>query len=105
MCHGFDAKGNGPVLATITNDYGYEPIVPTDFTNRPVAFIASRLEATSRPLGPTSVMPPFGKLLSQAERVAIAEFVGSLPKKPFPANMLWSALGLRFWLQLKYEAY
>ena len=80
MCHGFDAKGNGPVLATITNDYGYEPIVPTDITNRPIAFIASRLEATSRPLGPTSVMPPFGKLLSQEERVAIAEFGGSLPK-------------------------
>ncbi|GIT42489.1 MAG: hypothetical protein Ct9H300mP11_04250 [Chloroflexota bacterium] len=80
MCHGSDAKGNGPVLSTITNDYGYEPIVPTDITNRPIAFIASRLEATTRPLGPTSVMPPFGKLLSQEERVAIAEFVGSLPK-------------------------
>lgn len=80
MCHGSDAKGTGPVLAKMTDTYGYEPIVPTDITNRPVAFIASRLEVTSRPLGPTSVMPPFGKLLSGDERSAIAEYVGSLPK-------------------------
>ena len=80
MCHGADAKGTGPVLAKITHDYGYEPIVTPDITNRPIAFIESRLEAKIRPLGPTSVMPPFGKLLSQEERVAIAQFVGSLPK-------------------------
>ena len=80
MCHGADAKGTGPVLAKITETYGYTPIVPTDITTRPVAFIASRLEAESRPLGPTSVMPPFGKLLNETERTAIAEYVGSLPK-------------------------
>jgi mono/diheme cytochrome c family protein len=38
------------------------------------------LEAKTRPLGPSSVMPPFGKLLSEDERNAIAEYVGSLPK-------------------------
>ena len=80
MCHGSDAKGTGPVLAKITETYGYTPIVDTNITNRPVAFIASRLEAESRPLGPTSVMPPFGKLLNETERTAIAEYVGSLPK-------------------------
>ncbi len=80
MCHGADAKGTGPVLVKMTQNYEYEPIVPTDITNRPITFIESRLEATARPLGPTSVMPPFGKLLSQAERAAIAQFVGSLPK-------------------------
>ena len=80
MCHGADAKGTGPVLAKMTQIYGYVPIVPTDITNRPMSFIESRLEATSRPLGPTSVMPPFGKLLSADERSAIAQFIGSLPK-------------------------
>lgn len=80
MCHGADAKGTGPVLAKITETYGYTPIVDPDITTRPVAFIASRLEAESRPLGPTSVMPPFGKLLNETERTAIAEYVGSLPK-------------------------
>lgn len=80
MCHGADAKGTGPVLAKMTGDYGYEPIVPTDITNRPIAFIESRLEATTRPLGPTSVMPPFGKLLNGEERAATAEYIGSLPK-------------------------
>ena len=80
MCHGSDAKGIGPVLARIINSYGYQPIVDTNITTRPVSFIASRLEAESRPLGPSSVMPPFGKLLSENERNAIAEYVGSLPK-------------------------
>ena len=79
MCHGADAKGTGPVLAKMTQTYGYEPIVATDITNRRMSFIESRLEATSRPLGPTSVMPPFGKLLSGDERTAIAQFIGSLP--------------------------
>lgn len=80
MCHGSDAKGTGPVLARIINSYGYQPIVDTNITTRPVSFIASRLEAESRPLGPSSIMPPFGKLLSENERNAIAEYVGSLPK-------------------------
>ena len=80
MCHGSDAKGTGPVLARIVNSYGYQPIVDTNITTRPVSFIASRLEAKTRPLGPSSVMPPFGKLLSEDERNAIAEYVGSLPK-------------------------
>ena len=80
MCHGSDAKGTGPVLAKITKNYGYEPIVSADITNRPVVVIESTLKATARPLGPTSVMPPFGKLLSQDDREKIAEFIRSLPK-------------------------
>ena len=80
MCHGADAKGTGPVLAKMVERYGYDPIVSTNITNRPVELIVSRLEAVTRPLGPTSVMPPFGKLLSGDERNAIARFISSLPK-------------------------
>ena len=80
MCHGADAQGTGPVLAKMIENYGYEPIVSPNLTNRPVSFIASRLEAETRPLGPSSVMPPFGKLLSEAERNAIARYIGTLPK-------------------------
>ena len=80
MCHGADAKGTGPVLAKMIETYGYETIVSPDITSRPVSFVASRLEAESRPLGPASVMPPFGKLLSEAERNAIAQYIGTLPK-------------------------
>ena len=80
MCHGADAQGTGPVLAKMIENYGYEPIVSPNITNRPVSFIASRLEAETRPLGPSSVMPPFGKLLSEAERNAIARYIGTLPK-------------------------
>ncbi|MCL0054214.1 cytochrome c [Dehalococcoidia bacterium] len=80
MCHGADAQGTGPVLAKMIENYGYEPIVSPNLTNRPVSFIASRLEAETRPLGSSSVMPPFGKLLSEAERNAIAKYIGTLPK-------------------------
>jgi len=80
MCHGADAQGTGPVLAKMIENYGYEPIVSPNITNRPVSFIASRLEAETRPLGPSSVMPPFGKLLNEAERNAIAKYIGTLPK-------------------------
>ncbi|MDA1127274.1 MAG: cytochrome c [Chloroflexi bacterium] len=80
MCHGADAKGTGPVLTKMRDGYGYEPIVDPNLTTRPPSFIESRLGATARPLGPTSVMPPFGKLLNEDERHAIAQYIGSLPK-------------------------
>ena len=80
MCHGADAKGTGPVLNKLRDSYGYQTIVDPDITTRPVAFIEARLGSTTRPLGPTSVMPPFGKLLSADERGAIAKYIGSLPK-------------------------
>ena len=80
MCHGADAQGTGPVLAKMIENYGYETIVSPNITDRPVSFIASRLEAETRPLGSSSVMPPFGKLLSEAERNAIAKYIGTLPK-------------------------
>lgn len=80
MCHGADAKGTGPVLAKITDTYGYSAIVPADITNRPIALIEAQLGRTERPFGPDSVMPPFGKLLNADERSAIANYVGSLPK-------------------------
>lgn len=80
MCHGPGARGDGSVLRVMTEEYGYRTIVDPDITNRPTSTILSTLERTSRPLGPTSVMPPFGKLLSEQERVAIAEYIGTLPR-------------------------
>ncbi len=80
MCHGAGAKGTGPVLARMTDTYGYTPIVPADITNRPIALIEAQLGRTARPFGEASVMPPFGKLLNADERSAIAQYVGSLPK-------------------------
>ncbi len=80
MCHGADSKGTGPVLNVLRNDYGYEPIVGPNITDRPRSLIEARLRPTSRPFGPNSVMPPFGKLLSAEERAAIAQYIGSLPE-------------------------
>lgn len=80
MCHGPGAKGDGSVLTRLIDTYGYTPIVSPDITNRPFTAIIGTLGRTARPLGPTSVMPPFGKLLSSNESAAIAEYIGSLPK-------------------------
>jgi mono/diheme cytochrome c family protein len=80
MCHGPGAKGDGPVLTKMIDIYGYTPIVSPNITTRPFGTIDSTLSRTTRPLGPTSVMPPFGKLLSSDERAAIAEYIGTLPK-------------------------
>ena len=80
MCHGPGAKGDGSVLTTLIDSYDYKTIVSPDITSRPIATIDSTLSRSTRPLGPTSVMPPFGKLLSADERAAIAEYISSLPK-------------------------
>ncbi len=80
MCHGVDAKGTGPVLDKLRDSYGYETFVTPDLTTLPASAIEPFLRATIRPFGPNSVMPPFGKLLSAEERIAIALYISTLPK-------------------------
>lgn len=80
MCHGVGAKGDGPVLDLLINSYGYEVFVPADLTKLSPAAIEGFLKVTVRPFGPNTVMPPFGKLLSEDERWALAEYINTLPK-------------------------
>lgn len=79
MCHGPGAKGDGPVLQKMEGTYGYTPLVPTDLTPFPPSVIEGILSRPSRPFGPQSVMPPFGKLLSPDEQRLIAEYIDTLP--------------------------
>ena len=80
MCHGTDAKGTGPVLKKLVETYGYTPLVSPDLTILPPESIEVFLRAFSRPFGPDSIMPPFGRLLGAEERLAISEYIGTLPK-------------------------
>ncbi len=80
MCHGAGAKGDGPVLNLLISQYGYETAITPDLTTLTPEAIEGFLKVTARPFGPTSVMPPFGKLLSEDERWAIANYIDSLPK-------------------------
>ena len=80
MCHGTGAKGDGPVLNLLINSYGYETAITPDLTTLTPAEIESFLKVTVRPFGPNSVMPPFGKLLSEDERWALAQYIDGLPK-------------------------
>ena len=78
MCHGAEGKGDGPVLKKMKDSYGYKPVIdPPDLTDNPPDNIIGILRSTTRPFGPESVMPPFGKLLSAEEREAIAEYIGA----------------------------
>jgi mono/diheme cytochrome c family protein len=80
MCHGTGAKGDGPVLNLLTGSYSYETAVTPDLTTLTVEQIEGFLKVTARPFGPNSVMPPFGKLLSEDDRWAIARYIDGLPK-------------------------
>ena len=80
MCHGAGAKGDGPVLNLLINEYGYETAITADLTTLTPEAIEGFLKVNVRPFGPTSVMPPFGKLLSEDERWALANYIDSLPK-------------------------
>lgn len=80
MCHGSGGQGDGPVVQTLKETYGYQPVInPPIITDNPVDNIVFILASQSRFFGPTSVMPPFGKLLSEEERLAIAQYIHTLP--------------------------
>ena len=95
MCHGTDGRESGEVLQRLTRSpadggYGYEYNIldpetleprPPDLTVLTAAEISGYLAnpGPARPFGPASVMPPFGKLLSESERDAIIEYIDTLP--------------------------
>ena len=80
MCHGSGAQGDGSVVQKLKERYGYKPVIdPPVLTDNPVENIVLVLEAEARFFGPDSVMPPFGKLLSDEERMAIAQYIHTLP--------------------------
>ena len=106
MCHGDDGKDSGPVLQRLimspeAGGYGYQYAVlnpetleprPPDLTtvdpedidgylrfrgDNPGVLPGNRI--VGRFFGPESVMPPFGRLLSEAERQAIIQHIDTLP--------------------------
>ncbi len=93
MCHGTDGRDSGQVLQRMTRGsadggYGYQYAIldpdteqprPPDLTVLTPEIIDGYLRSSVRPFGPNSVMPPFGKLLSESERQAIIRYVGTLP--------------------------
>ncbi len=80
MCHGDGARGDGPVVQMLKETYQYKPVIdPPDLTDNPIENIVFNISSTTRIFGPDSVMPPFGKLLGEADRLAIAEYIHTLP--------------------------
>ena len=93
MCHGTDGRESGQVLQRLTGSpaeggYGYQFNIfdpetneprPPDLTVLEPNVIEGYLRSSVRPFGPNSVMPPFGKLLSESERQAIIQYIGTLP--------------------------
>ena len=80
MCHGAGGQGDGPVVQELKETYGYKPVIdPPIVTDNPIGNIVLILGSESRFFGPDSVMPPFGKLLSDEERLKIAQYIHTLP--------------------------
>ncbi len=93
MCHGTDGRESGLVLQRLIKGpaeggYGYQYNIfdpetneprPPDLTVLEPNVIDGYLKSSVRPFGLNSVMPPFGKLLSEDERQAIIQYVGTLP--------------------------
>lgn len=93
MCHGTDGGESGEVLQRLIANpadggYAYQYNIldpeteqprPPDLTVLEPNVIDGYLRSSVRPFGPQSVMPPFGKLLSESERDAIIAYIGTLP--------------------------
>jgi mono/diheme cytochrome c family protein len=77
MCHGTEAKGDGPALMKIINDYGYSPAVTPDLTSPEVKSIGVNGVKGYLYSG-VVVMPSFKKMLSEEEMNMISEYVLSL---------------------------
>ena len=90
MCHGMDALGDGQVLQTMIDSYGYTPklnvnltlvnvlaysdgLLYTTITNRDV-----RPEIAALAPGSTVVMPQFEKLLTTEERWMLVNYLNTL---------------------------
>ena len=75
MCHGETAKGDGPVLKTIVDQYGYEPAVTPDLIQ--AENMEMKIMQTFMSSG-INVMPSFKKLLTPEEMELIAEYIMTL---------------------------
>ena len=69
MCHGPAAKGDGPVLKKMMEQYGYQPAISPDLTALPPEAIEAFMRSG------VVVMPNFTKLLTDKEMRLVAEYV------------------------------
>ena len=76
-CHGDDAKGNGPALDVIVNEYGYTPAVTPNLTTPEVKAIGAAGIKGYLYSG-VVVMPSFKNMLNEEEMDMISEYVLSL---------------------------
>jgi azurin len=74
MCHGLTGQGDGPVLNTLINSYGYEPTVNPDLTSDQAKAIGPGGILGFMRSG-VVVMPSFSKLLTDSEQTAIVDYV------------------------------
>ncbi len=77
MCHGVQGKGDGPVLLTMIDNYGYTPTVPADLTalDDPLMIAKDTAGVTSIMTGGLTVMPSFSQLLTPEQIDAVARYV------------------------------
>ncbi len=77
MCHGAQGKGDGSVLETMMDAYGYSPSVPADLTDleNPLMIAKDATGVRTIVTGGLQVMPSFSKLLTDEEIEAVTKYV------------------------------
>ena len=88
MCHGSQGMGDGPVLTTMIDTYGYNPTVPADLTalDDPLMIAKDTAGVTSIMVGGLTVMPSFSKLLTPEQIDAVARYVVDCLQEANPAG-------------------
>ena len=77
QCHGAEGRGDGPVLNLMINEYGYETAVTPDLTSTTVIDLGAdgMKPFMMSGLGGLTVMPAFGKLLTEEEIDLVTRYV------------------------------
>ena len=74
MCHGDTAMGDGPVLNTMIQEYGYQPAMTPDLTaDQAKALGADGIKGLL--ISGVAVMPSFSKLLNNDEMDLVTDYV------------------------------
>ena len=74
MCHGDTAMGDGPVLKTMIQEYGYQPAMTPDLTaDQAKALGADGIKGLL--ISGVAVMPNFSKLLNNEEMDLVTDYV------------------------------
>ena len=80
MCHGLAGRGDGSVLMTMIDKYGYQTVVTPNLASDEVQSLSDEALLAIISNG-IQVMPAFRKLLTEEERLLIVDYIRQLQSR------------------------